>query len=66
MEEPDLAKSSGVSVSTVNSFDLERRQPINANHAAIRSALEASGVAFIADNGGVPGVRLKRAPDQCR
>jgi transcriptional regulator with XRE-family HTH domain len=56
---PDLATSSGVSVSTINSFELERRQPINANLAAIRAALEAAGVEFIPENGGGAGVRLK-------
>jgi hypothetical protein len=30
--------------------------------AAIRAALEAAGVEFIAENGGGPGVRLKKGP----
>lgn len=32
-----------------------------ANLAAIRAALEAAGVEFIAENGGGPGVRLRKA-----
>jgi hypothetical protein len=31
------------------------------NVAAVRSALEAAGVEFIAENGGGPGVRLRKA-----
>ncbi len=58
---PRLAKAAGVSVSTINSFELERRQPMAANLAAIRHALERAGVEFIAANGGGPGVRLRQA-----
>ena len=57
---PDLAKASGVSVSTINSFELERRRPIAANLTALRTALEAAGVIFVAENGEGPGVRLKK------
>ena len=57
---PDLARASGVSVSTINSFELERRTPIPANLAAIRQALEAAGVEFIDPNGGGPGLRLRK------
>jgi hypothetical protein len=32
------------------------------NLAALRSALEAAGVVFIAENGGGAGVRLARRP----
>jgi hypothetical protein len=32
----------------------------SANEAALRSALEAAGVEFIDENGGGPGVRLKK------
>ena len=56
---PDLAKASGVSVSTINNFELERRTPISANLSAIRRAFEAVGIEFIDPNGGGPGVRLR-------
>lgn len=56
---PALAEASGVSVSTVNSFELERRTPIPANLAAIKSAFEKAGVEFLDANGGGPGVRLR-------
>lgn len=50
-----LAEASAVSVSTINSFELERRQPIPGNIAAIERALESAGVQFLLDG----GVRLK-------
>ena len=57
-----LAQQSGVSLQTIR-----RSEPLDgpvrmipANARAIRSALEAAGVEFIAENGGGPGVRLRR------
>lgn len=44
-----------VSVSTINAFELEYRQPIRANLSALRRAFEAAGVEFIEDD----GVRLR-------
>jgi hypothetical protein len=37
-----------------------------ANEAALRGALESAGVEFIDENGGGPGVRLKRAKREAR
>jgi hypothetical protein len=51
-----------VSLSTVKDFEAGRRQPVHQNASAIRAALEAAGVEFIAENGGGPGVRLA-SPD---
>jgi ribosome-binding protein aMBF1 (putative translation factor) len=56
-----LAESAGVSLSTVKDFEAGRRQPVHQNASAMRAALEAAGVEFIAENGGGPGVRLKRS-----
>jgi transcriptional regulator with XRE-family HTH domain len=58
--QPALARASGVSVSTINSFELDRRAPIPANLSAIQSAFENAGVEFIDPNGGGPGLRLKK------
>lgn len=55
-----LAEVAGVSENTINAFELERRTPHPNNLAAIRRALEAAGVEFIAENGGGPGVRLRK------
>ncbi|QCO07417.1 XRE family transcriptional regulator (plasmid) [Azospirillum argentinense] len=57
---PQLAEASGVSVSTINSFELERRAPISANLKALQSAFESAGVIFIPENGEGPGVRLRK------
>ena len=59
-----LAEESGVGLQTIR-----RSEPMDgplhmipANAWAIRSTLEAAGVEFIDENGGGPGVRLKRPP----
>lgn len=55
----DLAKAAGVSPDTV--ARLERGEELREGTiAAIKSALEASGVEFIPENGGGAGVRLKK------
>ena len=55
----DLAKAAGVSPDTV--ARLERGEALKPTTiAAIRAALEAAGVVFIAENGGGPGVRLRK------
>lgn len=59
--QPELAKASGVSISTVRDFETGKRSPIGNNLAAIRAALEAAGIIFIEENGEGPGVRLRKA-----
>jgi transcriptional regulator with XRE-family HTH domain len=59
----DLAKVAEVSPDTV--ARLERGEDLRpATVAAIRAALEAAGVIFIEENGGGPGVRLRKGADQ--
>ncbi len=54
----DLAERAGVHRNTVTR--LEGEAPATGHAAAaIRAALEAAGVAFIPENGGGPGVRLR-------
>ena len=49
----DLAKAARVSNSTVRDFEKGRRAPIENNLAAIRIALEATGIGFVCrDDGG--------------
>ncbi|PZP39752.1 MAG: transcriptional regulator [Azospirillum brasilense] len=60
-EQRDLAERSGLSLPTIQrmeKFGLERSSVANAQK--LRSALEAAGVEFIAENGGGPGVRLRK------
>lgn len=56
-----LADASGVSLRTINGFEKGSSEPIPANKMALRMALEAAGVIFIAENGDGPGVRLRKA-----
>jgi transcriptional regulator with XRE-family HTH domain len=55
----DLAAAAGVSTNTIARF--ERGDALRARTlAAVRAALESAGVEFIAENGGGPGVRLRK------
>jgi transcriptional regulator with XRE-family HTH domain len=54
-----LADAAGVAVRTLISFEAGDRKPYQRTLAAIRSALEAAGVEFIAQDDGGPGVRLR-------
>jgi transcriptional regulator with XRE-family HTH domain len=62
----DLAKASGVGHSTIRRMEIAEGVPAatTKNLAAIQRALEAAGVEFIPENGGGPGVRLRRPPRQ--
>ena len=57
----DLAKETALSVTTIRRAELAESETslTSANDRAIRQALEAAGVAFIDENGGGPGVRLR-------
>jgi len=61
-EQRDLANASLVSLPTIKR--LESRPGPLAGHgstlAALRNALESAGVEFIDENGGGPGVRLRK------
>jgi len=61
----DLALASKLSVTTIRRAELtdEETSMTTANDLAVRRALETAGVEFIDENGGGPGVRLrKRSP----
>jgi hypothetical protein len=60
----DLANASKVGVATIRRVEvMDGPIPVTpANEAALRSALEAAGVEFIDENGGGPGVRLRKPP----
>ena len=55
----ELATEAAVGFNTVNRFESGACQPRGVTLEALRGALEAAGVEFIAENGGGPGVRLK-------
>ena len=55
----DLAQEADIAVSTVSRF--EAGENINVSSLmAMASALETAGVEFIPENGGGPGVRLRK------
>jgi ribosome-binding protein aMBF1 (putative translation factor) len=58
----DLQTHSTVSLRTIRRAELSEDQTklTAANELAIRRALELAGVEFIDENGGGPGVRLKK------
>jgi hypothetical protein len=58
----DLARESAVGVTTIRRAELTEdiTSMTVANDLSIRRALEAAGVEFIDENGGGPGVRLKK------
>jgi len=58
----DLARQSSLGVNTVRRAEvaLNKTSLTAANEIAIRRALELAGVEFIEENGGGPGVRLRK------
>jgi hypothetical protein len=62
----DLARNSSVGVNTIRRAEVaEGSTSLTApNDLAIRRALESGGVEFIDENGGGPGVRLRKQPQK--
>jgi DNA-binding XRE family transcriptional regulator len=58
--QPDLAKLAGLGLSTIVDFEKERRQVSMDAVEVIKQALRRAGVEFIDENGGGPGVRLRK------
>jgi transcriptional regulator with XRE-family HTH domain len=58
----DLARESTLGVTTIRRAELTEGETsmTTANDLAVRRALEAAGVEFIDEDGGGPGVRLKK------
>ena len=60
----DLARESSIGVATIRRAELSDSETsmTAANDLAVRRALELAGVEFIDENGGGPGVRLRKPP----
>jgi transcriptional regulator with XRE-family HTH domain len=58
----DLAVQSNVGVATIRRAELSEKETslTAANDSAVRRTLESAGVEFIDENGGGPGVRLRK------
>jgi transcriptional regulator with XRE-family HTH domain len=59
LTQSQLAKAAGVGLSTVKAFESAQKVPFANNRAAMQAALERLGIAFIPENGGGAGVRLR-------
>src|ERR1700686_1240862 len=64
----DLARASAVGLTTIRRAELTDSETsmTAANDLAVRRALETAGVEFIDENGGGPGVRLRKPTRQRR
>ena len=63
----DLAAASGVSEPTIKRLEANDDPEIGGRPETaekIQLALEAAGIYFIEENGGGPGVRLRKAPEE--
>ena len=56
----ELARQAGVGIVTVHQLETGVSQPRRATLDVVRRALESAGVEFIDENGGGPGVRLRK------
>jgi len=62
----DLAREAKVGLVTVRQLEAGLHQPRRATLIVVCQTLEHAGVEFIAENGGGPGVRLRKPPKQKR
>jgi hypothetical protein len=60
----DLAREATLGIATIKRAEAAQNETsmTTANDLSVRRALEAAGVEFIDENGGGPGVRLKKRP----
>jgi transcriptional regulator with XRE-family HTH domain len=56
----DLAERAAVGIVTVRQFEGRAHQPRRATLDVLKRAFETAGVEFIDENGGGPGVRLRK------
>jgi transcriptional regulator with XRE-family HTH domain len=58
----DLSEASKTATKTIADFERGAREPYARTLDDVRGALERAGIEFIAENGGGPGVRLRKPP----
>jgi transcriptional regulator with XRE-family HTH domain len=61
-----LADAAGIGVVTVHQLEAGTSEPRRATLEVLKRAFENAGVEFIDENGGGPGVRLKKAKREAR
>ena len=64
LEPADLAEEALIGIVTVRQFGTGAHEPRRLTLHAIRRAFEAAGIEFIDENGGGPGVRLRKRPQR--
>ena len=57
-----LAEKAGIGIVTLRQLESGKHEPRRATIEVVTRCLEAAGVEFIDENGGGPGVRLKKPP----
>ena len=62
----DLAETTGLHRNTINNIEVGRYAGDPRTLELIEKTLRAAGVEFIDENGGGPGVRLRKPPKQKR
>ena len=62
----DLAKATGLHRNTINNIEVGRYAGDPKTIELIEKTLKGAGVEFIDENGGGPGVRLRKPPRQKR
>jgi transcriptional regulator with XRE-family HTH domain len=58
----ELAEAARIGVATIRLFEGEAAESRHATLAVLRRAFELAGVEFIDENGGGPGLRLRKRP----
>ena len=58
----ELADAARIGVATIRLFEGEAAESRHATLAVLRRAFELAGVEFIDENGGGPGLRLRKRP----
>jgi transcriptional regulator with XRE-family HTH domain len=58
----ELADKAKIGVVTVRQLEAGMHEPRRATLDVVKRCLEAAGIEFIDENGGGPGVRLKKPP----
>ena len=66
LTQSQLAAAAKLGLSTVVDFERERRPVSEEAAKALMIALEKAGIEFIQENGGGPGVRLRKSPEKKR
>jgi transcriptional regulator with XRE-family HTH domain len=62
----ELASKAGIGIVTVRQLEGGGHEPRRATLHVVRQCFENAGVEFIDENGGGPGVRLRKSPKKPR